>query len=117
LKFVLDESVDAPIAVRLKKDGHSVICVWESAPGISDDQVLDLTNEQQAILITADRDFGELVFRLQKVPYGVILIRLSGLSLEKKTEIVSKAVAEYGEELSESFSALKPGLIRIRSKS
>jgi predicted nuclease of predicted toxin-antitoxin system len=114
LKFVLDESVDAPLADRLKKEGHSIVCVWEHSPGISDDEVLELTNKNQAILITADRDFGELVFRLKKANHGVILIRLSGLPIKKKVEIVSHAVNTHGDELKEFFSVITPALVRIR---
>ncbi len=114
MKFVLDESVDAPIAFRLTKDGHRVICVWESSRSASDTQVLSLANKNRAILITADRDFGELVFRLEKAHYGVILIRLSGLPIKEKVEIMSRVIAEHGEKLSESFTVVKPGLIRIR---
>jgi len=111
---VVDESVDAPLAERLKKDGHRVICVWELSGGISDDEVLELTNKNQAILITADRDFGELVFRLMKAYQGVILIRLSGVSVKRKVEIVSNAIARYGDQFAEAFSVITPGLIRIR---
>ncbi len=114
MKFVLDESVDAPIAVRLREDGHKVICIWETSRSASDDQVLSLTNQHRAILITADRDFGELVFRLKKAHFGVILIRLSGLPLQEKVAIVSRVISEHGERLSEAFTVVKPGLIRIR---
>jgi len=116
LKFVLDESVDAPIAERLKNDGHNVSCVWDLALGISDEEVLKLANETNALLITADRDFGELVFRMKKLTCGIILVRLSGLSVAKKPEIVSEVISKYGKELSDSFTVITPGLIRIRNK-
>lgn len=55
-------------------------------PGISDDIVLELANSEGVLLLTADKDFGELVFRLRRVSSGVVLVRLAGLSPIKKSE-------------------------------
>lgn len=76
-----------------------------------------MANETSSLLITADRDFGELVFRMQKLNCGIILVRLSGLPLEKKPAIVSGIISQYGKKLSESFTVITPGLVRIRKKS
>ena len=68
------------------------------------------------MLLTIDKDFGELVFRLGRLNNGVILIRLGGMSLEMKAEIVSIAVSQYASSLENSFSVISPGRIRIRPK-
>jgi predicted nuclease of predicted toxin-antitoxin system len=60
--FFADESLDRQIITRLRQDGHVVLDVTEMDPGISDDKVLSMANESKAILLTADRDFGDLVF-------------------------------------------------------
>lgn len=92
MKILADEGVDRPIVERLRQSGHQVWYVAELEPGISDNVVLDLANRERAILLTADRDFGELVFRQGRLTTGVILLRLSGLSLARKAEIVSIAL-------------------------
>jgi predicted nuclease of predicted toxin-antitoxin system len=61
--FFADESLDRQIIARLRQDGHAVLDVTEMDPGISDDKVLSMAKESKAILLTADRDFGDLVFR------------------------------------------------------
>lgn len=63
MKILADEGVDRPIVELLRQSGHQVWYVAELEPGISDNVVLDLANRERAILLTADRDFGELVFR------------------------------------------------------
>jgi predicted nuclease of predicted toxin-antitoxin system len=83
-------------------------------PGIADDLVLELANRESAVLLTADKDFGELVFRLKRVASGVVLVRLSGLSLEKKAEIVSQVVNQYASDLPESFTVISPLTVRLR---
>ena len=63
MNLVADESVDGPSVERLRQDGHAVFYIAELDPGIDDDAVLDEANRSGALLITSDKDFGELVFR------------------------------------------------------
>jgi len=84
MNFFADESLDRQIIARLRQGGHAVLDVTEIDPGISDDKVLSMANESKAILLTADRDFGDLVFRQGRLTEGVVLIRLSGLPSTKK---------------------------------
>jgi predicted nuclease of predicted toxin-antitoxin system len=67
MKFVADENIDRQIVDRLRQDGHIVMSVAEMDPGISDDVVLDLANQEGSLLLTADKDFGELVFRQHRL--------------------------------------------------
>jgi len=112
--FVCDESVDNAIVDRLRADGHDVDYVAESAPSLNDDDVIDLANSQNALLVTEDKDFGELVYRLRRVHGGVILVRLSGLSTALKADIVAGVVTDRGGELPNAFTVISPGLVRIR---
>jgi len=72
---------------RLRDDGHTVLYVLEMEPSISDDEVIRRANQEFALLLTADKDFGELVFRQRRIVYGVVLIRLAGLSPQGKAEV------------------------------
>lgn len=83
-------------------------------PGISDDAVLELANNEEVILLTADKDFGELVFRLRKLSSGVVLIRLAGLPPEKKSEIVVSCLMNHFNEVQGSFSVITGTGVRIR---
>lgn len=114
MNLLADESVDGPIVDRLRADGHSVDYVAELNPSIDDDAVLGRANRNQALLITADRDFGELVFRLGRIHSGVVLIRLAGLSSETKANTVSRVFAKNGDEMSSAFSVISPRRVRIR---
>ena len=114
MKILADESVDAPIVVRLRAEGHDIESVAEMAPGISDDVVLDSANARGAILLTADKDFGELVFRLHRVTQGVILIRLAGLSLSLKGRIVSGALRSHSQDMQHHFTVIEPASVRFR---
>ena len=72
MKFVADESVDYQIVSRLREDGHEVLYIAETQSGASDDSVLTQANLQQAVLLTSDKDFGDLVFRQNLVSSGIV---------------------------------------------
>ncbi len=114
MRLVADESIDAPIVERLRRCGHEVLFVAELDPGIDDEGVLALANDRDALLLTADKDFGELVFRLGRVTTGVILVRLAGLKPRRKAKIVEACVGKHGEELPRTFTVIAPGGVRIR---
>jgi len=112
--FLADESVDRQIVERLRLDGHLVAYVAEMSPGIMDDTVLMESRISESVLITADKDFGELVFRQGQASTGVLLIRLWGLGPAIKAAVVSESIREHGQELAGAFAVLSPGNIRIR---
>ena len=82
--------------------------------GIDDDAVLDTANREEALLMTSDKDFGEIVFRQNRASFGVLLIRLEGLKPETRAEITGDALGVHERELSRTFSVLSPSTIRIR---
>ena len=71
-----DECCDAGLVSSLREDGHDVLYVLERKPGVSDDEVLIEAYNEERILVTEDKDFGELVYRLKKRSRGIILIAL-----------------------------------------
>ena len=114
MNFWVDESVDGPVVERLRQDGHAVQYVAEMSPGISDDEVLTQANQAGAILITADKDFGDLVFRQFRFTTGIVFLRLEGLSSLTKAEVVAAAINEHEAELPNAFTTIAPGLTRVR---
>jgi predicted nuclease of predicted toxin-antitoxin system len=112
--LVADESVDWPIVERLRQDAHDTTYVAELSPSISDDQVLQETNTRGALLLTEDKDFGELVYRLGRVHGGLVLIRLAGLPAATKADIVAQTLQDHAAELSGAFTVISPGAVRIR---
>lgn len=114
MNLVADESVDRPIVERLRRQGHDVIYIAELEPSITDDAVLDHANQRRAVLLTGDKDFGELVFRQGRISTGVILLRLAGIATETKAGIVAAAIREHATEMEGVFSVISPGAVRIR---
>jgi len=114
MNLLADEGVDKQIVVLLREKGCSVSYVAEMAPGISDDIVLELANKEGSLLLTSDKDFGYLVFRLRRLSAGVVLIRLAGLPSAKKAAIVASVISKHSQELEKSFTVVTPMGVRIR---
>lgn len=116
MNILADEGIDKQIVDRLRQDGHLVVYIAEESPGITDDVILELANQQDAILATRDKDFGELVYRMNRVTQGVIFVRLDGLHPDTKANVVSAAITAYGAEMIGTFTVISPGNIRIRKR-
>ncbi len=115
MNLLADENVDRQIVDQLRIDGHDVLYIADLDPGITDNEVFDCANEKKALLVTEDKDFGEIVFREGRLSSGgVVILRLAGLSVEGKTRIVSDAFREHGSGFADRFSVISPGKIRIR---
>ncbi len=116
MNFLADESIDRQIVDRLRLEGHSVSYVVDMEPGVSNGKVFEMANQKDAALLTADKDFGELVFHQRLINQGVILVRLPGLSTAHKAGIVASAVRKHLSELPQTFAVITPGAIRIRRR-
>lgn len=114
MKTAADECVAREIVARLRQDGHDVAYVAEISPGIEDEEVLMLATQDDVLLLTADKDFGELAFRQGMIRRGILLYRLPELSNLEKASLISEVIAEHGDELLKFFSVLTEKSLRIR---
>ena len=114
MNCVADENVDSQIVRQLRAAGHDVWYVAEQAPGIDDEDVLRHSTSRDALLLTGDRDFGDLVFRQGKASAGVLLIRLAGMAAMVKAQLVVQTVGDHSAELRGAFSVLTQKTLRIR---
>ena len=114
MNLIADEGVDKSIVDILRSNGFDIIYILETNSGADDEFILEMANAEERILLTQDKDFGELVFRLRKAHYGVILIRLEGYKPALKAEIVLNMLVKHTNELVKSFTVIQPNAIRIR---
>jgi predicted nuclease of predicted toxin-antitoxin system len=116
MKFLADEGVDKPIVDQLRNSGFDVHYVLETHQGCDDENVLLLANDEDRILLTQDKDFGELVYRMKRVHQGIILIRLGTTPAPEKAHLVNYVLQEYGEKLHNAFTVIQANAVRIRKQ-
>ena len=117
IKFLLDESCDAAVALALKEAGYDVLMVAHISPGIPDEDVIKLALEQDRILLTEDKDFGQLVYAAGKESCGVILFRFPSNEREIMAQKAVELANTEKEPLQTAFVVLELTKTRIRRKS
>jgi len=114
VNLVADENIDTEIIAELRGRGYEILSISENFSGIPDEEVLEIANKYNAILITGDKDFGELVFRRGQANKGVILIRIFGVPQEEKARIVLEVFELHKTDFMENFTVIGKNKIRIK---
>jgi len=114
MKFLVDESIEFPVVTFLRSIGHDVVSVAEDFPSVCDTDVLAAARRAKRILLTNDKDFGELIF-LHGLPHqGVILLRLFEEDAQSKIDRLRVLLETHGDDFSGSFTVVSPDAVRIR---
>lgn len=113
MKVLLDGCVWSGAHETLRAIGHDVESTadWPRDPG--DDEVLKHAFQNSQVLITLDKDFGELAVVLQRPHVGII--RLVNCRAEEQGRAAAATLARYGHELSQgAIVTVEPGRVRVR---
>ncbi|MFH0898185.1 MAG: DUF5615 family PIN-like protein [bacterium] len=113
MKFLVDECVGPAIAQWLKHQGYDAISIYDDMCGCSDEIVLQKACTENRILITNDKDFGEMIFRRKMVHCGVILFRLENEQLENKKRILKRILLDHSLVLATNFVVVTDETVRI----
>jgi predicted nuclease of predicted toxin-antitoxin system len=113
MNILADENISRLIVERLRHEKHQVQYIFEMARGSDDSTVLEIANQQKALLVTSDKDFGELIFRQNRQASGVLLVRLAVLSPTEEAEVVALVIRKYGDRLLDALTVITPRGVRI----
>lgn len=113
MRFLADESCDFAIVRALRAKGHEVVAVAEIFPRADDSEVIRRALEENRILVTEDKDFGQLVYAHGQRTLGVIFLRFPGSARQQIAKDVVRLVSQRGEGLAGAWIVVQPGKIRI----
>ena len=113
MRLLANENFPLDAVTALRENGHNVAWIREEARGSKDEQVLARAQQEERILITFDKDFGELAFR-SKLPAtsGVILFRISTPSSQHIAQVAVQAIATR-TDWAGHFSVIEDNRIRM----
>ena len=113
MKFLADENFPGPTVRALRGAGFDVVWVLENSPGTPDEGVLILAAQENSILLTLDKDFGELVFR-RRLPSGagIVLFRIVSDSPEMFAALALVAL-QSRDDWAGHFSVIANDRIRM----
>jgi predicted nuclease of predicted toxin-antitoxin system len=113
MRFLVDECTGPSVAQWLRELHHDVFSVYDEARGLNDESIIEKAYHGNYILITNDKDFGELVFRMMKQHKGVILLRLKDERPKNKIAVLKKVLELYSDELLNNFTVVTEKTVRI----
>ena len=114
LKLLIDVSFGTGVESYLRNNGYDILSIREESPRATDEAILHLAVEQERLVVTMDKDFGELVYRSGKSHKGVLLLRLEDQNRQTKIDVLSRILDTYSAELIEHFSVYQNGQLRIK---
>ena len=113
MRFLVDECTGSKVAQWLRDANYEVFSVFDEARGITDDEVLTKAFVENWILITNDKDFGEMIFRERRGHHGIIFLRLEDERAINKIQVLEKLLENYAEKLPEQFVTVTETKVRI----
>jgi len=116
MRFIVDECTGPAVSRWLSQNGHEVFSVYEEARGAADEAIIHKAVEENWILITNDKDFGDKVYRDAYLHKGVILLRLEDERPVSKILVLSRLLRNYSEKLPNSFVVVNEKQVRFANK-
>lgn len=113
MRFLVDECTGSKVAQWLRGENYEVFSVFDEARGMTDNEVLAKALSENWILITNDKDFGEMVFRERRNHHGVVFMRLDDERATNKIEVLHQLLNSYAEKLSEEFVVVTETKVRF----
>lgn len=115
MKFLLDQDVYFITGKFLKDLGHDVITASEiKCSSVSDLELLKKAQDYGRLLITRDRDYGNLVF-VKGSGTGVIYLRILPINITSVHKQLERVLTTYSEEeLKKAFVVIEPEKYRFR---
>jgi predicted nuclease of predicted toxin-antitoxin system len=114
MKFLIDESADVRLESYLRERGHDVRTVARDyVQALKDSEILRIAASKQRIVITFDRDFGELVFRERRAHAGVLYFRLGPIELSTEIARLDHVLTHYADRL-DQFLVITRTTVRVR---
>ncbi len=113
MKFIVDECTGPGVARWLYNKNYDVFSVYEQARGMGDEYILKKAVIENRILITNDRDFGEMVFREKKPHKGIVFLRLEDERTVNKIKFLSLLLNKFSEQLTDNFVVVTEKNVRI----
>ena len=113
IKFLANVNMEKPLVDYLSGQGYDIKWVPDYNCEMADEDLLKLANEEKRILITNDKDFGELIFLQRRLSYGTILFRVKGQKSQEKVKLMKKVLMGHRDAILNHYIVITKAKIRI----
>ena len=112
--FLADVCVPATVALRLRESGHDIRVLVGPERRLSDDDILALALDEDRIVLTADKDFGELTVRFGKPSIGIVLLLIGSLPASERGDRVAAALGSVAGSMRGHLVTVLPDRVKVR---
>ena len=114
MRWLIDECVDADLVVLLRESEHDVIYMSDVAPHTTDTQVMNRADRENRLLLTEDKDFGDLVFRQARPVPAIVLLQIDSTRRSHKGARLLAAIDRFGDNLLRNYTVIEAARFRSR---
>lgn len=114
MKILADANIEQAIVSRLRTQKYDVVWAAELAPATPDEDLLRYSNESGRVLLTYDKDLGELVFRRHSLSHGVILLRFGAGTQSERLALLQRHWPSIASSTHSSFTVITDDQVRVR---
>lgn len=116
MDFLANENFPLLSVRLLREAGHRIVSIIEEAPGSKDEDILKRAHAEKLIILTFDRDYGEMIYRHQDLPpTGLVYFRFAPAAPSEPAEILMDIIDKAGLSLIGKFTIIERGRARQRS--
>jgi predicted nuclease of predicted toxin-antitoxin system len=116
MDFLANENFPLLSIRLLREAGHRVLSIMQETPGCQDEDVLTRACDEKLVILTFDRDYGELIYRHQNLtPTGVVYFRFGPATPSEPAEILMKIIDKGDLSLIGKFTVIEKGRVRQRA--
>lgn len=115
MKFLADVNIEKAIVDELRGLGYDTVWIAEEDPYLDDLSIFKITQKENRVLLTNDKDFGEIVFRQKLTPAGIILFRIKGQDVREKVKLLKKLLASNEGRIMKHFVVVTKEKVRLVS--
>lgn len=115
MRFLANENFPFPSVRLLRENNCYVKSIAEEFPGIADSAVMKIATEENLIILTFDKDYGEIIFRLGYTnPPSVVFFRYKGMDQLFAGSYILKLLNEEKRDITNSFTVVEKDSYRQR---
>lgn len=114
MKFLIDIGVGKSVEEWFKTNGYDVKSVRDIDSRAKDADILKLATSEGRMVLTMDKNFGELVYKCGMHHSGVLILRLEDAKREEKIEVISRIMSNFSGNMKNKFCVFQNGKLRVR---
>jgi predicted nuclease of predicted toxin-antitoxin system len=116
MRFLADETIELIIVNKLHDAGHDVLRLPDRIGEFSQDDIIQLAQQEQAILLTDNKDFNKRYIKTQPTLPGIVVLLFEQEEADVKVQALLDVIQQFGPELASRFTLITPNGVESKPR-